>query len=231
MARSISNTSCESAFLSIKKNLGYAKGYNYAFNKLADKNFDYYLLLNNDAIVNKSLLNDLSNNLIKYGEDNIYSPKIINMKNNKIWFAGAYCNKYLGLTRHKGINVIEENIFYKTSISDYVPGCCMLIKKNLIDKLSGFNEIYNMYYEDVDLCYRAIKFSSKCFVIEENSILHDVSSSIGYNSIRKYLLKFCSQIKFVYSNNNLIIFTISFFINLLFFPFYCIFFLCKKLFS
>tara|TARA_Y100000590_G_scaffold434432_1_gene552616 strand:- start:105 stop:938 length:834 start_codon:yes stop_codon:yes gene_type:complete len=215
--------------ISINKNLGYAKGYNYAFDKLIDEDFDYYLLLNNDTIVNKSLLNDLSYNLIKYGENNIYSPKIINSKNNRLWFAGGYCNKYLGVTIHRGINEIENNIFYKTSESDYVPGCCMLIQKNLIDKLSGFNEIYKMYYEDVDLCYRAIEFSSECFVIEENTILHDVSSSIGYNSFKKYLLKFSSQIKFIYSNNNMFVFLISFLFNLLFLPIYCLIFLYKRL--
>ena len=93
----------------INKNLGYAKGYNYAFDILKEQSFDYYLLLNNDAYVNKALLKDLNNNLIKYGENNIYSPKIKFYKKNRLWFAGGLYNKVLGHTA-KLINVNHDNV-------------------------------------------------------------------------------------------------------------------------
>ena len=31
----------------------------------------------------------------------------------------------------------------------------MLISKSLVDSLNGFNESFNFYYEDVELCLRA----------------------------------------------------------------------------
>ncbi len=209
------------------KNLGYGRGYNKAFKKYKNDSFDYYLVLNNDTVVPSDLLSNLYYNLMKYGPDNIYSPKINDLK-GRIWFAGAKLIKMLGITNHTNIRNTESLFSCKTHISDYVPGCCMLISKRLIEELNGFNETFSMYYEDVDLCYRAVQFSSKCFVIEENTILHDVSSSIGYNSIKKYLLKFSSQIKFIYSNNNVFIFLISFLFNLLFSPIYFLIFLYKR---
>ena len=40
----------------------------------------------------------------------------------------------------------------------------MLIKKEIINKLDGFDENFKMYFEDVDLCHRASKMSSFCYV-------------------------------------------------------------------
>ena len=39
-------------FILIKDNLGYSKGYNYAFKELKNSTDDYYFLLNNDTIIN-----------------------------------------------------------------------------------------------------------------------------------------------------------------------------------
>ena len=37
--------------IEISQNLGYAKGYNYAFNKIKNLKDDFYLILNNDTVV------------------------------------------------------------------------------------------------------------------------------------------------------------------------------------
>ena len=38
---------------------------------------------------------------------------------------------------------------------DWVSGACFAIRRSLFDTLSGFNENYFMYLEDIDLCHRA----------------------------------------------------------------------------
>ena len=125
----------------IEKNIGYSKGYNLIFKKLEkDKNTDYYLILNNDTVVNEALLDTLYINSVKFGSNNIYGPKIKYLDKDKIWFSGGCYNKYLGFTKHIGIRKIEDNIFYKTNKTDYISGCCMLIKKSLIDQLGGFQK-------------------------------------------------------------------------------------------
>ncbi|SVB41262.1 uncharacterized protein METZ01_LOCUS194116, partial [marine metagenome] len=159
----------------LDENEGYAKGYNSIFNKLKDNNnIEYYLILNNDTVVINNFLDKLYLNSVKNGSNHIYGPKIKYLNKNKLWFSGGYYNKYLGFTKHIGIRKSEDDIFYKTRETDYISGCCMLIKKKLIDELKGFSEIYSMYYEDVDLCYRASLLGIKCYLVEDSFILHDV---------------------------------------------------------
>lgn len=206
----------------ISKNLGYAKGYNYAFNKLRDEKFEYYLILNNDAILVKDILKNLLNNAKYYGHKNIYGPKICYSNTSKLWFAGGTYNKFLGIAKHIGIDQFEKNISYKTKKTDYITGCCMLISKDTIDDLIGFEEFYTMYYEDVDLCHRALKYGVQCYVVEGNAIYHDVSYTIGNHSIYKKYHMIISQLKFIYKFNNLLFFIISIMINILLFPIYLI---------
>ena len=213
----------------INRNVGYSRGYNIIFKKLKDENFDYYLLLNNDVYVNKNILKELNDAVSEFGENNIYGSKInYSSDESKIWYAGGYLNKFLGLAHHIGINKYEDNIKYKTNKTDYVSGCCMLIKKELINKLDGFNARFKMYYEDVDLCYRAGKLGLHCFFIENALAYHKVSYSIGNNSLKKIFSKTISKYKFIYYHNNLILFIISLFINLMMIPFSFILYLIKK---
>ena len=211
----------------INKNLGYARGYNYAFNQLRDEEFEYYLILNNDTIVIKNLLKNLLSNIKYYGPKNIYGPKICYTNTSKLWFAGGTYNKFLGICRHIGIKEFEDNISYKTKKTDYITGCCMSIHKDIIDKLEGFEEFYTMYYEDVDLCHRALQYDTQCYVIEGSPIYHDVSYTIGNHSIYKNYHMINSQMKFIYKFNNPLLFVISFIINILLIPVY----LMKKIIS
>ena len=213
----------------IKKNLGYSRGYNSIFKELNSNNFDYYLLLNNDVYVDKNILKVLVYKINELGADNIYGPKI-NYSDDleKVWYAGGYFNKYLGFAKHIGINKYEKNIKYKTTQTAYVSGCCMLINKDLINTLDGFDDSFKMYYEDVDLCYRASCLGIKCFFIQDAIIYHKVSYSIGNNTFKKRIRKFLSQIKFIYYHNNIILFIISLFINLVLLPFSLILLCIKK---
>ena len=98
------------------KNRFYAGGYNYFFDKDSEESF--YMILNNDTIVDKNILNDLIAGVNKYGKNNIYGPKIMFAKEkSKIWYAGAKVDLYKGIIRHLNI---RKNI-HEVNLSDFVP--------------------------------------------------------------------------------------------------------------
>ena len=166
--------------IKIGQNLGYSKGYNFAFNKIKSYDDDYYFLLNNDTIINKDTLESLNLSLNHFGPNNIYSPKIINVNNNTIWYAGGKINPLTNLSYHIGINSREDIVTYKTDVTDFVSGCAMLIKKSLVESLNGFNEFFNFYYEDIDLCLRAKKnTNAKCIFVNDSIVYHKISRSVG----------------------------------------------------
>ena len=203
------------------KNLGYSRGYNFAFNKLKNHDDDYYFLLNNDTVINKDTLESLYLSLKHFGPNNIYSPKIINSNDNLIWYAGGKINSLTNLSYHIGINSKEDIVKYKTSVTDFVSGCAMLIKKSLIKSLNGFDEVFNFYYEDIDLCLRAKNNSDvKCIFVNNSIVYHKISNSMGGRfSFIKIYYKLISSIKFLYINNNLLMFIFYLLINIIVLPF------------
>ena len=98
--------------------------------------------------------------------------------------------------QHIGHQDNEENSH--SCLTGYVTGCCLLISKNLFKKLNGFDESFNMYAEDVDLCLRAQNLNIDCVYIPDAKIWHKVSSSTGGRfSIIKYIKKINSIQKLI----------------------------------
>ena len=226
----IKNKFRDICFIKIKNNLGFARGYNFAFAELKKTKYKWYLLINNDVVIMKDTLRKIFNKIKIYGDNNIYSAKILNYNNKKIWYAGGKKNCLNGNVYHRGINKKEMNTIFKMGETDFVSGCFMLIEKEILSKLIGFNETYTMYYEDVDLCFRAKKIGVKCYYISNASLLHHISLSIGGQfSLKKIFNKACSFLKFIYFNNKFYKFLFYLFINIISIPFYSIFFIVKKI--
>jgi len=150
-----------------------------------DKKADYILLLNNDTIVSPDFLKELVNRGEKDKSIGILGPKIYYHNSDKIWFNGGKINWLY--TKAKHIN--KKN-------TDYISGCCMLIKKEVIEKIGLMYAPYFLYFEDVDLCLRARKKGFKNIVVHNSIIWHKVSQTakkgsfthIYYNTRNKFLL-------------------------------------------
>ncbi len=162
------------------KNLGYAGGMNVGINHALSKGATHVLLLNNDIL----LENDFLTSLVKVFDDNknagIVGPAIKFKKNNKtIYDLGGEVNMISGRTRHYEVGKILNNSF---RLVDYISGCCMLIKREVFEKIGFFDEKFFLYYEDVDFCLRAKKAGFLIFVSPIVFISHKLSSSVGKSS-------------------------------------------------
>ena len=65
-----------------------------------------------------------------------------------------------------------------------VSGCCMLIERQLFDRLGGFDPQYFLYSDDIDLCARAAALGARPVVVPDAAVVHvggASSSSEGQN--------------------------------------------------
>ena len=218
-------------FIKIPSNLGYALGYNYAFKKIKNTNDDcWFLLLNNDTILEKNTLQILAKYANKYGNKNIYSCKILNLKNKKIWYNGGKISCLTGNAYHQGINAVDDINQPDIKETDFVSGCCMLINNNLLYKVNGFTPNYNFYYEDVDLCNKAKKLGSRCYCISSTYISHHISYSLGGRySFLKFFRKINSFIKYLFLNNKFQYFIYYVIINIILIPYQIVSLFFKKM--
>ena len=195
--------------ISLDSNYGFGGGYNKAFQYLKWQG-EYYLLLNNDTIIASDLLDKVVSKINKMGKNFIYGPKIYYHDfPEQIWYAGGKVNLFLGQIAHIGIRENDHKFDYKSKKPDYVSGCCLIAHSSVLKQLNGFDEKFNMYSEDVDICLRAKKMGIKSYFISSATLYHKVSASMGGElSIPKQIKKFYSFIKL---SNSHILFPFSIF--------------------
>ena len=166
--------------LVLEKNYGFAGGYNRCFTRLKDEYSGFILLLNNDTEVDPDILNSFIQAKEKYGDNNLYGGKIFYQNTpNLIWYAGGNVNLNRAKISHRGIRQNDSAEFSKPLQTDYITGCCLFTSMEVINQLNGFDEWFNMYGEDVDLCLRAKKEGINCYYWSNAKLWHHVSASLG----------------------------------------------------
>jgi len=62
---------------------------------------------------------------------------------------------------------------------DYISGCALLVRKQVIEKIGMLDPVYHSYYEDTDWCVRAKRQGYKIIYVPESKLWHKGSSSTG----------------------------------------------------
>ncbi|MBI3335541.1 MAG: glycosyltransferase family 2 protein [Candidatus Portnoybacteria bacterium] len=180
----------------LHENLGFAGGNNVGIKHALKKNADYVLLLNPDTIVESNFLDKLVETaeqwkkqdklaffgprILLYGKNNLNSlhDREQSYDNAKIYSNGGVINwsQTKGTLKDYG-KFASEVIEIEPFETDYVSGTCMLISKELIEKLGLMREDYFLYYEDTDWCMRARKKGIKSVIVPQSIIWHKMSTS------------------------------------------------------
>ncbi len=109
-------------------------------------------------------------------------------ENGKIqeWSAGKEMNLWdiignnLGLKRSKKIWESKEKVE-----CFWVSGACLFIRRELFEELEGFDEKFFLYFEDIDLCKRAINLNYKILYFPKFIIKHFGGKSSGSKKEQK----------------------------------------------
>lgn len=156
------------------RNYGYTGGNNIGIRYALDNSLaDYFLILNNDTVVAP----DFITQMVKVAESDpsigIVGPKIyFHNFPNRIQSAGVMTSMWTGRSRMIGRKQIDTGKFDVQSEVDYVSGCCLLIKKQLIKKVGLFDESYFCYCEETDYCFRAERAGYKTIYAPMAKIWH-----------------------------------------------------------
>ncbi|MEX2013159.1 MAG: glycosyltransferase family 2 protein [Candidatus Levyibacteriota bacterium] len=160
-----------------KKNLGFAGGVNVGIKYAMTKKADYILLLNNDTSIKRNFLKTLVEFAEQTENAGIIGPAIKFKKDSKVTYdIGGKINNVFGRTSHFEVNKIVKK---SARIVDYISGCCMLIKTDVLKKIGFFDERFFLYYEDVDFCLRARRKNFLTYVLPEVSVEHALSKTVG----------------------------------------------------
>jgi GT2 family glycosyltransferase len=186
----------DTVLLKNKENLGFAEGNNVGIRYvLSQQSPDYILLLNNDTVVAPSFLSELVKVGENYPEFGMLSPLIYWYTSpEKIWFYSGEMPQKEGYCDHKRLPEGEtiENIIRGSDHvpkeylddTDYLSGCALLVKSEVIRQIGLLDARFFSSYEDADWSIRCKKAGWKLAVVPSAKIWHKVTSS----PIKHYIL-------------------------------------------
>jgi GT2 family glycosyltransferase len=180
-------------------NFRFAGGNNIGIEFALENNANYILLLNNDTVADKNVLSYLIGSIEKDKTVGMAGPKIyFHSDPKRIWYAGGKINWWSGSISHLGVHEIDNGKFEKLRYTDYVTGCALLVKREVIEKIGMLDESYFIYGEDADWSLRTVLAGYKLLFVPQAILWHKVSVSTGgHFSWFKNWNKLKSQIRFM----------------------------------
>lgn len=197
------------------ENLGFGKAHNKVMNTYKA---DYYFILNPDCTTKDE--NCIQKLLDFASSDNdlwITGPKILNTDGSLQWSVRSFPNSLAAIARSgKFEKLFEKNKLYRKYLMmdfnheeifypDWLSGAAILVKRDVLEEIGGFDERYFMYVEDMDLC-RAVHNKGKKIAYYPKSVLyHTIGTSsdknksacikMHHDSMYKYYLKYANPLQ------------------------------------
>lgn len=167
--------------LSNEKNLGFAEGNNVAIRYLLKTDSQYFMMLNNDTVVDPLMLKEFMFAAKAYPDAGIYGGKIYYFSRpDRIWFAGARWNAKAGSFLYIGADEIDDGDRYAgIEEVDHVNGCALLFSRKVVEVIGLLDEKFFAYFEETDWCFRAKKHGFRSIFVPRAKIWHKISKSTG----------------------------------------------------
>ena len=148
-------------------NHGFGGACNIGARYALDHGADYVLFLNVDTVADSNLVSEL----VKYADaTTVTTCFTYNDKDNlNPWYSGGRLNR---------TNLYSEQTLYPYNpLSNpievsFISGCCMMVHKEIFNKVGFFDTDYFMYYEDVEYCARMLQRDIKLLYIQSTKLFH-----------------------------------------------------------
>lgn len=173
--------------IALAHNVGFGPGCNIGAGAARGR---YILLLNPDTLLRPGAIDKLVALAERFPDAGIYGGKTVTPDGAAV---PGSCWRFPTLWSTFCVSVGLSRLFESSSLFnpepyggeplqgvrpvDVVSGCLLMIRKDLWDKLGGFDPIYFMYSEEVDLCLRARRLGARPVVSSEVEVVHLVGKT------------------------------------------------------
>src|SRR6185369_2782018 len=151
--------------IKLKENRGFTGGYNTGMKKALQDGADYVMIVNNDTIADPDLIANLLHVLETDKHIGVTVPKIYFAKGHEFhkdrykeeelgkvfWYAGGHTDWDHVKSVHRGVDEVDHGQYDKVEKVTFATGCCMMFKREVLEKVGLFDDNYFLYYEDADL--------------------------------------------------------------------------------
>jgi len=176
-----------------EKNTGFSGGYNMGMKEALKQGADYVLIINNDTLLDQDIITKLLQVLESKPEIGVTTPKIYFAKGHEfhkdkytkeelghvLWYAGGYTDWDNVTSIHRGVDEVDHGQYDECAKIEFATGCCMMFKKEVLEKVGYFDDNYFLYYEDADLNERIKRAGYEIYYVPEAILTHVNAASSG----------------------------------------------------
>ena len=187
-----------------KENLGFSKGHNLALKKIEKP---LILILNPDTKLEANSLSKMVDFMNSNPEVGISSSKVRDAKGNLTSNGGDLPFGIALLSWLFNFDIAgvpsfhrHDDDFYAQDSVGWISGAFMMVRKETLEKVRYFNEDYFMYFEDVELCYKAKKSGFKVAINRNTETIHLSGASSKNPRYVQWTGEMRNLIKFSYKN-------------------------------
>jgi GT2 family glycosyltransferase len=186
-------------------NLGFARGNNAGINVAQG---EYVLILNPDTIVHDKALERLVAYADRCPEGGAFGCRVLNpdgsfqnparpLPTAFRFLISALDLRWLG----KLTDVFDSDLYYHWTghterTIGFQSGCCIMVRRELLERLHGFDERFFYHFEETDLCCRIWKSGSRVMFYPGAEITHLGGQSVGRFPIRFALETYRSRYRY-----------------------------------
>lgn len=184
-----------------KENLGFAEANNIGAKEAKG---EHLLFLNNDTKTKPDFIDKLVSRMEEDSTIGMCQGKLLLMDEpDRLDVLGGYLT-FSGFLKHIGLNLGDYEIDrgqHNQEKEVFSPrGACMLIRRNLFEKLGGFDKDFFAYFEETDLAWRVWLAGYRIVYIPRSVIYHKVGAttqnlSFSFIQYHSYKNRICSLIK------------------------------------
>jgi hypothetical protein len=161
------------------ENLGFAAGCNVGLRHALARGADFVFIANNDTTVAPDLLDEVITAAVPPDVGMVAPLVYYEADPRRIWSAGAGRNP---LTLEMSGNLrgqMDTDAWPEVVEREYLVGCGLLLKRQLMERIGLFDPRFFMYYEDLDLCLRARAAGFRVLLAPRAHMWHRVAVSSG----------------------------------------------------
>lgn len=164
-------------YLDNKKNLGFAEGNNKGI-EFALKKFDAILILNNDTIVDQSLLFHFETFSKKHPKSILGAKVYQYYQRDTLDHLGGLWNNQTAQFDLIGANFKEHHQSFEKPLDlDYVCGCALFARTEVFHDIGFFDPRFFLFWEESDFCFRAKQKGYDILFCPKAKLWHKVSAS------------------------------------------------------
>lgn len=171
-------------------NLGFGEGANQGARAALEAGAGSVVFVNNDVTFPAGTLERLLAELAAEPDVGVVSPRVLRAEDpSRVWCAGGRLDWRQNLSTLLGHGRPDGPHWRESRDVDYVAGCAMLARREVLEDVGLLEADYFAYMEDVEFCLRARRAGHRVRTVGEVAALHAPSSSTGggYNPRRKYM--------------------------------------------